>query len=66
MKRMTHMEGFRMDIAATAASGVRTGQPQAVLFDYMQRDSLTYAARIVSLAIPDTEAEDGGTEGTDD
>jgi hypothetical protein len=66
MKRMTHMEGFRMDIAATAACGVRTGQPQAILFDYMQRDPLTYAARTVLLTIPDTETEDGGAEETDD
>ncbi len=49
MKRMTHMEGFSMDIRATAASGKRCGHSQVILFDYMERDPLTYGARMVCL-----------------
>jgi len=51
MKRMTHMEGFEMDIRATAAAGRKTGEPEALLFDYKERDPLTYAARISRIAV---------------
>lgn len=51
MKRMTHMEGFTMDICATAAAGRPVGGPQVILFDYMERDALNYAARTVRLAL---------------
>ncbi|MGN0203777.1 MAG: B12-binding domain-containing radical SAM protein [Coprococcus sp.] len=65
MKRMTHMEGFSIDIAATAAKGVRTGGPQVILFDYLERDPLTYAARTVCLNLSGKlNGTDGGN--TDD
>ena len=51
MKRMTHMEGFVMDIAETAKAGYRIGGPEALLFDYKERDPLTYAAKIVKVSI---------------
>ena len=51
MKRMTHMEGFEMDIAETAKVGQRIGGPEVLLFDYKERNSLTYAARIVKVSI---------------
>ncbi len=51
MKRMTHMEGFEMDIAETAKAGYRIGGPEALLFDYKERDPLTYAAKIVKVSI---------------
>lgn len=38
MKRMTHMEGFAMDIRATATpSGQWTGKPEVLLFDYKEK-----------------------------
>ncbi len=51
MKRMTHMEGFGMDIAETAKAGHRIGGPEALLFDYKERNPLTYAAKIVRVSI---------------
>ena len=51
MKRMTHMEGFVMDIAETAKAGYRIGGSEALLFDYKERDPLTYAVKIVKVSI---------------
>ena len=51
MKRMTHMEGFVMDIAETAKAGYRIGGSEALLFDYKERDPLTYAAKIVKVSV---------------
>ena len=51
MKRMTHMEGFAMDIWATAKAGKCVGKPEALLFDYKERNPLTYAAKIVKVSI---------------
>lgn len=51
MKRMTHMEGFEMDIVETAKAGQRIGGPEVLLFDYKERNPLTYAARIVKVSI---------------
>ena len=53
MKRMTHMEGFSADVLATAAAGRKIGEPQIILFDYKERDPLTYAARTVCLKLWD-------------
>lgn len=49
IKRLTHMEGFAVDIRATAAAGEPCGGPQIMLFDYKERNPLTYAARIVQI-----------------
>lgn len=51
IKRLTHMEGFEVDIRATAKAGVLCGGPQVLLFDYKERNPLTYAARIVRLDV---------------
>ena len=37
MKRMTHMEGFEMNIVETAKAGQRIGGPEVLLFDYKER-----------------------------
>ena len=47
----SHMEGFVMDIAETAKAGYRIGGSEALLFDYKERDPLTYAAKIVKVSI---------------
>ena len=57
MKRMTHMEGFAMDIRATAASGQWTGKPEVLLFDYKERNPLTYAAKMTAISVSECNAE---------
>ena len=57
MKRMTHMEGFAMDIRATAASGQWTGKPEVLLFDYKERNPLTYAAKMTAISVSEYNAE---------
>ena len=59
MKRMTHMEGFAMDIRATAASGQWTGEPEVLLFDYKERNPLTYAAKMTAIPVSECTAEMG-------
>ena len=57
MKRMTHMEGFAMDIRATAASGQWTGKPEVLLFDYKERNPLTYAAKMTAISVSECNTE---------
>lgn len=51
MKRMTHMEGFDMDIVASAKAGKRVGKPEAILFDYKERNPLNFASKTVNVSI---------------
>ena len=59
MKRMTHMEGFAMDIRATAMSGQWKGEPEVLLFDYKERNPLTYAAKMTAISVSECTAEMG-------
>ena len=59
MKRMTHMEGFAMDIRETAASGQWKGEPEVLLFDYKERNPLTYAAKMTAIPVSECTAEMG-------
>ena len=59
MKRMTHMEGFAMDIRETAASGQWKGEPEVLLFDYKERKPLTYAAKMTAIPVSECTAEMG-------
>ena len=69
VKRMTHMECFSIDVLRSAEEGRRTGGPEAVLFDYKERDPLNYAARTVHLdifSIPEPGESAEGEGDTDD
>lgn len=69
VKRMTHMECFSIDVLRSAAEGRRTGGPEAVLFDYKERDPLNYAARTVHLdifSLPESGESAEGEGDTDD
>ncbi len=51
IQRMTHMEYFTFDVEATAAAGKPSGTGGYVLFDYKQRDPLTYRSRVEKIEV---------------
>lgn len=57
VRRMTHIEHFTVDIEETTTQGRAVYKDNYVLFDYMQRDPLTYESKTMKLTSLDLVRE---------
>ena len=49
LSKMTHMEGFLLDVEQSALAGVAVGEGEYILFDYQNREPLYHNAGVVRL-----------------